>query len=361
MKRLLSILATFAIITVGVIFADSPSIQFEKWIKKGIKEVIKTVEEGYKKQGQDNSKTTPDHKDPASIPGTSNIKHNDRQLNPTWTELPEIVKGENLVHKTYFTTLNDGKRVRNYSICYDKSKMVSLWVAYPLHKIYTTPKIDRTDAWSFDDAVTTYGEGGYDIIRYEYTEPQIPQNLQPQVKKGGFNDGENRQLDRGHMLPSASRYNSWTTNSQTFYATNIFPQNARLNQQNWATVEERTRASMCSDTLFVVVGTLFENSTSFVSRGRHITRPSHCYKLLLRTRNGNTGKSISEITDADELIAIGFLFENSSEGNVDPKQAIVSIAEVESRCGIKFFPNINPAIEKAVKQQKNIANWSAFR
>ena len=79
MKRLLSILATFAIITVGVIFADSPSIQFEKWKKKGIKEVIKTVEEGYKKQGQDNTKTAPDHKGQVSIPGTSTIKHNDRQ------------------------------------------------------------------------------------------------------------------------------------------------------------------------------------------------------------------------------------------------------------------------------------------
>ena len=360
-KILLIIISTLAIASVGILYADDPSTQIEKWIKRGIKEVIKSVEEEYKKQGQDNSKSTPDHKAPIVIPGSPNIKHNDRQLNPAWAELPQIVKGQNLVHKTYFTTLNNGKRVRNYSICYDKSKMVSLWVAYPLHQVYTTPKIDRTDAWSFDDAVTTYGEGGYDIIQYEYTDPQIPQNLQPHVKQGGFNDGENRQLDRGHMLPSASRYNSWTTNAQTFYATNIFPQNSRLNQQNWARVEERTRASMCSDTLFVVVGTLFENSTSFVSRGRHISRPSHCYKLLLRTRSGDSGKSISEITDADDLMAIGFLFENSSAGNIDPKLAVVSIAEVESRCGFKFFPNINPAIEKQVKQQKNIANWSAFR
>ena len=163
------------------------------------------------------------------------------------------------------------------------------------------------------------------------------------------------------MLPSASRYNSWQTNAQTFYATNIFPQNARLNQQNWARVEDATRDCICSDTLYVVVGTLFEDPTSFVSRGRYITRPSHCYKLLLRTRRGNTGKSIAEITNPDELMAIGFLFENSSEGNVAPQQAVVSIAEVEARCGIKFFPNINPAIEKSVKEQKNIGDWQAFK
>ena len=348
MKRVLSTFLLAAIVIIGIVDAYSPSLQ---QIKQDYKEY----------RDLNNSKSAPDHKAPVVIPGSPMVKHYDHQLGSGWAELPQIEKGENLIHKSYFTRLSSGKRVRNYSICYDTRKMVSLWVAYPLHEVYTTPKIDRTNAWAFDDAVTAYSEGGYDIIRYEYTEPIIPQHLQPNVKKGGFNDGENRALDRGHMLPSASRYNSWQTNAQTFYATNIFPQNARLNQQNWARVEDKTRECMCADTLYVVVGTLFEDSTSFVSRGRHITRPSHCYKLLLRTRSGNTGKSIAEITNPDELMAIGFLFENSSEGNVAPQQAVVSIAEVEARCGIKFFPNINPAIEKSVKEQKNIGDWRAFK
>lgn len=361
MKRVISIIATLTVVTVGILYALDPYIDLEQWVNYKAKELVTKHNDNNKKRGSQNDKSTPDHKAPVVIPGSPLIKHYDNQLCSAWAELPQIVSGENLVHKTYFTTLSDGSRIRNYSICYDKSKMVSLWVAYPLHKIYTTPKIDRTDAWAYDDAVTAYGEGGYDIIRYEYTEPQIPQHLQPNVKAGGFNDGENRQLDRGHMLPSASRYNSWMTNAQTFYSTNIFPQNARLNQQNWAKLEDYTRESICADTLYVVVGTLFENSTTFVSRGRHITRPSHCYKLLLRTKGGESGKSIAEITDADELMAIGFLYENSSEGNVEPSKAVVSIAEVESRCGVKFFPNINPAIEKEVKEQKNITLWRAFK
>lgn len=304
------------------------------------------------------------NKDKANFTTTEQTENKVEEVEKTevgWSELPQQIISENLKHKTYYTTLSDGSVVRNYSICYDTRKMVSLWVAYPLHEVYTTPKIDRTDAWAFDDAVTVYGEGGYDILRYEYTEPQIPQHLQPNIKAGGFNDGANRKLDRGHMLPSASRYNSWQTNAQTFYATNIFPQNARLNQQNWAKLEECTRKSICADTLYVVVGTLFEETTNFVSRGRDISLPSHCYKLLLRTRNGNTGKNIAQITKADDLIAIGFLYQNTSEGNIDPSKAVVSIAEVEERCGIKFFQNIHPTIAKAVKAQKNIADWSAFK
>lgn len=290
---------------------------------------------------------------------------NGQQINnnshTSWIELPDTTATQGVVYKSYFTTLSNNEHVRNYTVCYHLGKMVPLWVAYPLHKIYTTPKIERTDAWAFDDAVTEYGPGGYDIIRYDYTEPIIPQHLQPNVINGGFNDGENRQLDRGHMLPSASRYSTWQANAQTFYATNIFPQNARLNQQNWAEVENNTRASICADTLYVVVGTLFENSTMFVSRGRAITRPSHCYKLLLRTRSGNTGKSIAQITNPDDIIAIGFLYENSSEGNIEPAQAVVSIAEVEARSGIKFFPALSSQVANSVKNQKNIADWPAFK
>ncbi|MBR5885662.1 MAG: DNA/RNA non-specific endonuclease [Alistipes sp.] len=289
------------------------------------------------------------------------IEAEEASFDTRWSELPERVEGDFLKYKTYFTTLSDSTVVRNYSICYDTHKMVSRWVAYPLHEVYTTPKIERTDAWAFDDAITTYGEGGYDIIGYELTEPVIPQYLQPNVKAGGFNDGENRKLDRGHMLPSASRYNSWQTNAQTFYATNIFPQNARLNQQNWAEVEDRARRSICADTLYVVVGTLFENPTTFHSRGRHLAWPSHCYKLLLRTRSGDTGKSIAQIDNAEDIMAIGFLFENTTEGNVEPAEAVASIAEIEARSGIKFFPTLNPSIEKAVKEQKNIADWKAFK
>ena len=352
MKKFTRFVTFVAIIIIGVIYLYEP--------------IMEILNPEKTEQGQGVVEPTPqpipaeDISEPTATPEASTTD-NTGATECGWAELPEFIDGENLIYKSYYTTLSDGKRVRNYSVCYHTGKMVSLWVAYPLHEVYTTPKIDRTDAWAFDDAVTAYGEGGYEILRYDITEPAIPQHFQPNVKAGGFNDGEARKLDRGHMLPSASRYNSWQTNAQTFYATNIFPQNSRLNQQNWARVEDKTRESMCSDTLYVVVGTLFEQNSSFVSRGRHIARPSHCYKLLLRTRSGNTGKSISEITDPNELMAIGFLFENTTEGNVKPAEAVVSIAEVEARCGIKFFAKLNPAVEKKVKAEKNIADWSAFR
>ncbi len=274
-----------------------------------------------------------------------------------WGEQPAHTSGANLVHKTYYTTLSNGKFVRNYSICYDTEKLVSRWVAYPLHSVYTDgrgyPGGGRTDAWAFDDAITEYYNGGYQIVEYEYTDPVIPQDKQQNIVSGAYGTGDSR----GHMLPSASRYSTWMTNAQTFYATNMMPQNYSFNGGVWASVENKTRNNICSDTLYVVVGTLFENARTFTARGRTITRPTHCYKLLLRTRSGNTKKSISEITDPNEIKAIGFLFANESNA-VSYQKAVVSIKEVEERSGFTFYHNLNPAVTESVKNQKNINDWN---
>ncbi len=279
--------------------------------------------------------------------------------NRAWGEQPAFNAQANYVHKTYYTTLNGQTTpVRNYSICYDLDKLVSQWVAYPIHSSYTGGSFKtRTNAWAFDDAVTT-SEADIKNPRYEYTNPIIPQSKQQNIIKGSYGDAE-WGLNRGHMLPSATRYSTWMTNAQTFYATNMFPQNGTLNSGKWGSLEGNARNAVCRDTLFCVVGTLYEEgSRQIYSRQRHITVPSHCYKLLLRTKAGNTGKRISDITNPNEIMAIGFLWENSADGNkVSIEEAAVSISEIERRSGFTFFRELNPEIAAEVKSQKNYSDW----
>ena len=131
-----------------------------------------------------------------------------------------------------------------------------------------------------------------------------------------------------------------------------------FNGGSWASVESIERNKNCSDTLYVVVGTLFEKNQTTTRFGRTIGIPSHCYKLLLRTKSGSSRKTISEITSADEIICIGFLFENSEASvNVSAKSAATSVAEIEKRAGFKFFRNLNPAIADEVKSQKRTSDW----
>ena len=280
----------------------------------------------------------------------------------TWGEQPLQKEGASLVYKTYYTTLMDGRRVRNYSVCYDTQKLVSHWVAYPMHSVYVqrgTYKAKnsngRTDAWAFDDAVCEYSaNGGYRIVRYDYTDPVIPQSEQWQATST-YGSG----YARGHILPSASRYNTFNTNAQTFYSTNIMPQDYDFNGESWVTIENKVRGWKCADTLFVVTGTLFEGSTRTLSKnGRTTTVPSHAYKLLLRTKNGNTRKNIADITSADELQCIAFVYKNEDSAQYDtPQDAATTVAEIERRSGFTFYRNLNPAIADEVKRQKNLTDW----
>ena len=295
-----------------------------------------------------------------------------------WAEQPAYQQGSTLLHKTYYTTLNDKRTVRNFSICYDTDKICSRWVAYPAHNIYTSGRdyevggttAGRTNAWAFDDAVTQYKyssnwSNAYEIVSTyvaeldtynTYTLPIIPQSKQANiVGSNGFGYG----YARGHMLPSADRYNTWNTNAQTCYATNIMVQDYDFNSASWGTLENKVRTKVCADTLYVVVGTLFENSTKINKNGRNISVPSHCFKMLLRTKSGNTKKNISDVTSADELMCIGFIFENNATGaNTALKNAAVSVAEIERRSGFKFYQNLDPAIAEEVKSQCNFSAWN---
>ena len=306
------------------------------------------------------------------------IQTKNPEYDHTWAEQPEYKEGTSLIHKTYYTTLSDGRRVRNFSVCYDTDKICSRWVAYPAHTIYSSGKsyqvgesnnAGRTNAWAFDDAVTRYKASSNYNEAYEfvsiydskldtydtYTKPIIPQSKQADIR---FRNGIGGGYARGHMLPSADRYNTWNTNAQTCYSTNIMAQDYDFNSGSWATLENAARDKRCADTLFVVVGTLFENNKSVSKNGRTISVPSHCFKLLLRTKSGNTKKNIADIKSANELMCIGFIWENtSSSTDVELKDAAVSVAEIERRSGFSFYRNLDPSIAEEVKKQCNFSDW----
>lgn len=302
----------------------------------------------------------------------------DSPYNRTWAEQPEKVDNRHYIHKTYYSTLMDGSRVRNFSVCYDTVKMCSRWVAYPGHSVYRkwgsyqvgeNNNSGRTNAWAFDDAVTQYAPStdyncAYEIVSkynsktdaYDTAkEPIIPHRRQADIcYTNAFGWG----WARGHMLPSSQRYNTWENNAQTCYATNIMVQQYDFNSGGWADVEALERNKNCSDTLYVVVGTLFEDSKTITRFGRTIGVPTHCYKLLLRTKSGSSRKAIGDITSANELICIGFLYENSEASkDATTASAAVSVAEIEKRSGFKFFRNLNPAIADEVKSQKRLSDW----
>lgn len=251
-----------------------------------------------------------------------------------WAELPATIESDNLIYG-YHDKLPSDNTLRNYSFCFDKDKHCSIWVAYPLHSCYLG-EVSRNDKWKFDP---TFVDDG----------------VEPNVKSAYKYDASGSSThDRGHQLPAADRTRGGEDNMTTFYGTNVTPQLATLNRGRWKSLEDDVRDWICADTLYVVSGAHFDKGVKYDlirdegGKGKDCPIPTHYYKVLLRTKRGNTGKSVAKCT-ADELICIGFWIEHTAK----PEREAVSVAEIERRTGQTFFPNV----PNAPKGHFDITNW----
>ena len=260
-----------------------------------------------------------------------------------WAELPVCKEEKNYIFNSHYGTLGLNNNARNYTYCFDPKVRASLWVAYPLHKSHTSGDANRNNS-SF----------GYD--------PKVDDELQAALGRGSYNGW----YDRGHQLPAADRKCSQQMMDQTFYSTNMTPQQANFNQNKWAALEGKVRNMTCNDTLYVVTGAYFgdQHHSSIDSKttdklGNNCPTPTHYYKALLRTKKGNTGKRIDEISDANELRAIVFWFEheNSGDDTTITSADCITVSQLEELTGFNFFPMLDDSIEAQVESTKVTSEW----
>lgn len=250
----------------------------------------------------------------------------------SWAEMPLVKENDGNLYVTHMTKAS-GKTMRNYSMCYDPDVKAALWIAYPLHDCYTRKAVDRTDAWGYD--------------------PLIPAKYQVNMEKGMSNG-----YDRGHQVASADRLASYDMNSQTFYYTNMTAQvGAGMNQDIWNNLENMIRNEyICRDTLYVVTGCVMttedDTQVKWVDNrnGGKVAVPKAYFKVLLRTKSGNTGKAV----DNSNATTIGFWYENRRYSYSTPRVSDVkSVDEIERLTGFTFFPQISDE----VKETKDLARW----
>jgi|GEM_PF-98577 len=224
---------------------------------------------------------------------------------------------------------NASGEVRNYTIHYDTRETYPVWVAYPLHPSYMLYG-NRTDDWQYD--------------------PLIPINYQPEL----FSGWQTRTVNRGHMLPSASRSASRDLNRSTFYFTNLVAQNSEMNSSTWSDLEEKVRywsKQTEYDTLYVVTGSILPSPPERVTYAldasdRKAAIPKYLYKALCR-RNKLNGTYAS----------IAFKMENRATG-IDYTRSVLSVEELEQETGFTFFSKLPAAVATEVKRQKSLDKWN---
>ncbi len=247
-----------------------------------------------------------------------------------YSELPQLIELEGCQYVTHFIP---GTKTRNYSLCWNKNELIPMWVAYPMHKAYDG-SAGRNDSWNYD--------------------PQIPNSDQPYLGSsytGGYS--------RGHMIASSDRQVSVAANRQTFYYTNMCPQvQNEFNGGIWQSLEKKVQSYdwICDDTLYVVTGAAMIGDYKYTSTksGQQVAVPTHFYKVLARSRSGNTGKALSELDDS-QIQCAGFWLEHLGHGTKDKisRNDMKSVAEIEQFTGFTFFPELSDK----VKNDCNPSDW----
>ena len=146
-------------------------------------------------------------------------------------------------------------------------------------------------------------------------------------------------------------------NDQTYYSSNIMPQDYDFNGGSWLSMENLATSYICRDTLYIVTGNYGVQSWSTDRSGTKVAMPEYCWKVLLRTRSGRTGKRIDQIEDASELMSIGFWAANDKTSKNGLEEYITTVADIERKTGYKFFPMLDDAIAEQVKSQKELSAW----
>lgn len=283
------------------------------------------------------------------------------------------------------TTYRTKQNVRNYEACYDIRRHNPMWVAYPCHEIYweggyTRPKPDpwRPDPkFSESEQSIIYASDWADwpwgtVSKDDLKSPNDKYQYWSGVSTGKY-------TTRGHLMRSAERgagkwNNLFKLNEQTFYPTNIAPELYKNvdtdGNSHWDMVEGiLPNKWRCSDTIYVVVGCWYDNDEwklfDAVSgydksdKSKECIMPKARYKLVLRTKSGNTGKPIWQCS-ADEVMAIGFWFPQSFTGeklsSLPPlADYIYSVSDIEKKIGSEF--SFFPLAPEGVKDSYNIKDW----
>lgn len=285
-----------------------------------------------------------------------------------WAELPsnfESPSADQFVHTTWTTTVTSGRRVRNYTYCYDTRRHNPVWVAYPHHRCYMEGSGRSDEPWAADPALPESQQSKI----YASSTGDTYQYWTADLVTGAYGSGY---WSRGHLCMSRERPGKGLEiNMQTFRPTNVAPQASEPSAfgKIWGNIEEAiSGGTIPADTLYIVAGCYYENDNNWKEKdasnngalsslSKDCVMPTRQFKMAVRKKTVQVGKPIQECT-ADELETIAFWVESLTKSTATDKsqldQFIVPISEIETAMGMKFFPGIPDA---AKSRKGTLSAW----
>ncbi len=169
----------------------------------------------------------------------------------------------------------------------------------------------------------------------------------PMVKTGSATPDDYRRtdFDRGHLAPAADMAFSTEAMSETFFLSNIAPQDPGFNKGGWRELEELTRDwARRFKHLYVVTGPVLSQPVKFWIGENQVAVAPAFYKVLLDLRE-------------PELKAIAFIIPNETTTERIESFA-TSVDEVEALTGIDFFPGLmEKSLEEELESRFDVKLW----
>ena len=219
-------------------------------------------------------------------------------------EIPAIRPGDQIVEHLAYT------------LDYEEEYEQASWVAYELTAEETNKQFERSAKFFKDPDVETGSASDADY------------------KGSGY--------DRGHLAPAADMSFSEQAMLESFYYSNMSPQNPSFNRGIWKRLEEKVRNwAVMYQSIYVVTGPVLSDGNITPTNGLAV--PNYYYKVILDARSAH-------------LQGIGFIMRN--EGASGDLQAFaVSIDSVERFTGIDFFPRLPDNAENGVESRLCLSCW----
>jgi endonuclease G len=221
-------------------------------------------------------------------------------------EIPELKKNEYVV------------KHEGYSLSYNELNEQANWVAYQLTDIETIAKVKRENKFIIDPFIKTESANNSDYLKSGY--------------------------DRGHLAPAGDMAWSEKAMEESFYYSNMSPQNPSFNRGIWKKLEEQLR-NWATDyhSIYIITGPVLDSNLEMIGPNK-VSVPKYYYKVILN------------YTDS-VIKGIGFIIPNLSS-TLPLQHFAVTIDSVEKITNINFFPVLDDEKENAVEHHLNMTDWN---
>ena len=229
-----------------------------------------------------------------------------------------------------------------YIVSYNSSTKCPNWVSWNLTKEHTDGPFPRKGVPYYEDDGTAVGIG---VVTNDNFSKGYFLDMDVKGVRQEFTDWNDRRynVNHGHLCPAGDNKWSKAAMNQSFYLTNMCPQDIDLNGGDWEGLERRCRGwANRFGGINIIAGPIFSSKGYRTMGEGKVGIPDAFFKVVLRN-----GKDVK---------GIGFIFPNEGTHH-DLSHYVKTIDEVEDITGFDFFSQLPDEIETTVESSSDLKEW----